>query len=107
MKVMIQRIIDEIAASGTFLLTTHESPDGDAVGSTLALACYLKRLGKDVTVYMCDPLPELYAFLPLAEEVVHAIPPRTFDVCFVLDIGEFRRAGTEMENFQGIGKFIN
>jgi phosphoesterase RecJ-like protein len=107
MKVMIQRIIDEVAASGTFLLTTHESPDGDAVGSTLALACYLKRLGKDVTVYMCDPLPELYAFLPLAEEVVHAIPPRTFDVCFVLDVGEFCRAGAELEKLRGSTKFIN
>lgn len=107
MKVMIQRIIDEIAVSDSFLLTTHESPDGDAVGSTLALACYLKRLGKDVTVYLCDPLPELYAFLPLAEEVVHAIPPRTFDVCFVLDVGEFRRAGAELESFRGVGKYVN
>ncbi len=107
MKVMIQRIIDEIAVSDSFLLTTHESPDGDAVGSTLALASYLRRLGKDVTVYMCDPLPELYAFLPLAEEVVQAIPSRTFDVCFVLDVGEFCRAGAELEKFQGIAKFVN
>lgn len=104
---MIDRIVAEIAAHGSFLVTTHESPDGDAVGSSLALGSYLRRLGKEVTIYLRDPLPDLYAFLPLADQVVHAIPDRPFDVCFVLDVGEFRRAGEELMNFQGVGKFIN
>jgi phosphoesterase RecJ-like protein len=107
MKVTIERIVNEIAAAGSVLLTAHESPDGDAVGSALAMACVLKRLGKDVTIYFCDPLPELYAFLPLADEAVTAIPPRHFDLCIVLDVGEFRRAGAELVNFKGIGKYIN
>jgi len=107
MKVTIERIINEFDTAGSFLVTAHENPDGDAVGSALALACTLKRLGKDVTIYFCDPLPELYAFLPLAGEAVTAIPSRDFDVCVVLDVGEFRRAGDELVNFQGIGKFIN
>jgi len=104
---MINSIVQEIAANRSFLITTHESPDGDAIGSSLALACYLRQLGKDVTVYLCDSLPELYAFLPQAETVVHSIPPRTYDICFVLDVGEFRRAGKEITAFQGVGKFIN
>lgn len=104
---MIDRIVAEIAAHGSFLVTTHESPDGDAVGSSLALGSYLRRLGKEVTIYLRDPLPDLYAFLPLADQVVHTIPSRPFDVCFVLDVGEFRRAGEELMNFQGVGKFIN
>ncbi len=104
---MINRIVQEIAANRSFLITTHENPDGDAVGSSLALACYLRQLGKDVTVYFYDSLPELYAFLPLAGTVVHSIPPRPYDVCFVLDVGEFRRAGQEIATFQGVGKFIN
>ncbi|MCM2358121.1 MAG: DHH family phosphoesterase [Geobacteraceae bacterium] len=104
---MIDRIVAEIAAHDSFLVTTHESPDGDAVGSSLALGSYLRRLGKEVTIYLRDPLPDLYAFLPLADQVVHAIPARPFDVCFVLDVGEFRRAGEELMNFQGVGKFIN
>src|SRR6266702_904919 len=104
---MINSIIQEIASNRTFLITTHENPDGDAVGSSLALACYLRQLGKDGTVCLCDSLPERYAFLPQAETVVHSIPPRSYDICFVLDVGEFRRAGQEIAAFQGIGKFIN
>ncbi|KAF0221693.1 MAG: phosphoesterase RecJ domain-containing [Geobacteraceae bacterium] len=46
---MISNVIEEIAGNRTFLITTHENPDGDAVGSSLALANYLKRQGKEVT----------------------------------------------------------
>jgi bifunctional oligoribonuclease and PAP phosphatase NrnA len=104
---MIPAIVDEIRRNRTFLITTHESPDGDAVGSSLALANFLVREGKDVTVYLCDPVPDLYSFLPLADRIVNRIPDRDFDVCFVLDIGEFRRAGKELGDFRKIGKFIN
>lgn len=104
---MIDKIIAEIAANSTFLVTTHEGPDGDAVGSSLALGNYLRKLGKDVTVYFKDPVPDIYAFLPLSDSVVHAIPDRDFDVCFVLDVGEFRRAGEALAGFTRIGEFIN
>jgi len=104
---MIPAIVDEIRRNRTFLITTHEGPDGDAVGTSLALANFLLREGKDVTVYICDPLPEIYSFLPLADAVVNRIPDRDYDVCFVLDIGEFRRAGKEMGEFRRVGKFIN
>ena len=104
---MIDRIVAEIRANTSFLVTTHESPDGDAVGSSLALGTYLRKLGKDVTVFFSDPVPDLYTFLPLADSVVHAIPDRAFDICFVLDVGEFRRAGEDLANFTGVGKFIN
>jgi bifunctional oligoribonuclease and PAP phosphatase NrnA len=104
---MIERINKEIAQNRTFLITTHESPDGDAVGSTLALASYLRRMGKDVTLYYRDELPDIYAFLPLADTVLNAIPEANYDICFVLDVGELSRAGKELSAFLGIGKFIN
>ncbi|WP_041267150.1 DHH family phosphoesterase [Geotalea daltonii] len=104
---MIKRIAEEIAALNSFLITTHESPDGDAVGSSLALARYLTCLGKDVTVYLCDPVPDVYQFLPMAERVVQELPDRSFDACFVLDVGEFRRAGKAITDCRTIGKFIN
>ena len=104
---MIERINQEIAENSVFLITTHENPDGDAVGSTLALANYLSGLGKKVTVFYRDPLPELYNFLPMAEEVKNSIPAESYDICFVLDVGEFRRAGKELNGFMRVGKFIN
>lgn len=104
---MIESILREIRIHRSFLITTHENPDGDAVGSSLALAGYLKRLGKDVTVHFCDPVPELYRFLPLADSVRQDLPDQDFDVCFVLDVGEFRRAGKLVNECRRIGMFIN
>lgn len=103
----IQSIVKEIRNAGSFLLTSHESPDGDAVGSTLALASFLRRIGKDVCVHFRDPVPELYSFLPGADTVLDTIPDRDFDVSFVLDIGELRRAGEEFCGFSRFSKRIN
>ena len=106
--VMLIEILEEIKRNKTFLITTHENPDGDAVGSSLALANYLRNLGKDVTIHFCDSVPDVYAFLPLADRVLEYVPERKFDVCFVLDVGEFKRAGAHiMSSNSRIGKFIN
>lgn len=103
----IQNILHEIRVSSSFLLTSHVSPDGDAIGSSLALASFLRRIGKEVCVHYRDPVPELYAFLPGSDTVHSHIPDRDFDLAFVLDIGELRRAGEEFCSFTRVGKVIN
>lgn len=103
----IASIIETIRSNSSFLITTHEGPDGDAVGSSLALASFLLKIGKDVCVHFRDPVPELYAFLPGADTVKPHIPERHFDVAFVLDIGEFRRAGEEFCRFTNVDTLIN
>src|ERR671933_122659 len=62
-------VADAIRAHERFLITTHENPDGDALGSLLATKMALDQLGKDsVMVLHGDaPLPGEYAFMPLAE----------------------------------------
>jgi bifunctional oligoribonuclease and PAP phosphatase NrnA len=107
MTAIIPEILAEIEGNSSFLITSHEGPDADAIGSTLALANYLSALGKDVTIYLCDPVPENCAFLPMADQALHEMPERDFDVCFVLDIGEFRRAGKAITTSTRIGRFIN
>lgn len=105
---MLKKINELVESGRSFLVTTHESPDGDAIGSSLALANYLVELGKDVTVHICDPVPEIYSFLPLADKVTTTLPDRAYDVCFVLDVGEFRRAGKQVAAASGrIGVFVN
>jgi phosphoesterase RecJ-like protein len=99
--------VAEIENNATFLITSHESPDPDAVGSSLALANYLAARGKEVTVYLCDPVPDNCAFLPMASQVVSALPDRDFDVCFVLDVGEFRRAGQAITSCKRIARLVN
>jgi bifunctional oligoribonuclease and PAP phosphatase NrnA len=103
----ITQILAEIEKSATFLITSHESPDPDAVGSSLALANYLSARGKDVTVYLCDTVPENCAFLPMADLVLGELPEKEFEVCFVLDVGEFRRSGKAITGSRRIGRFIN
>ncbi|HBA89139.1 MAG TPA: DHH family phosphoesterase [Geobacter sp.] len=103
----IERIVAEIENGSSFLITSHESPDPDAVGSSLALANYLFARGKDVTVYLCDPVPDNCSFLPMADQVYAVMPERDFDVCFVLDVGEFRRAGKAVTENKRIGCFVN
>jgi len=104
---MIDDILAVIASSESFFITAHEHPDGDAVGSCLALANFLVRLGKEPTVYFCDPVPENFRFLPMADSVVYSIPDRPYDVCFVLDAGEFKRAGESVCSFGRFGKIVN
>ncbi|MGD0586581.1 MAG: DHH family phosphoesterase, partial [Oryzomonas sp.] len=89
MNEFIQDIVSVIRANSSFLVTSHEGPDGDAIGSSLALASFLRKIGKDVCVHLRDQVPELYLFLPGADSVVRHIPDRDFDMAFVLDIGEF------------------
>lgn len=103
----IQKIVEEIRNNHSFLLTSHEGPDGDAVGSTLALASLLRKIGKDVHVHFRDPIPELYGFLPGVDTVMSTIPDRDFNVAFVLDIGDLRRAGETFCSFSRIAKIIN
>ena len=103
----IQQIIEVIRSNSSFLLTTHEGPDGDAIGSSLALASFLRKIGKDVTVHYQDPVPDLYSFLPASDTVLPHIPDRHFDVAFVLDIGERKRAGVEFCGFPRVTTTVN
>lgn len=104
---MIPSILDAIERNHSFLVTTHENPDGDAIGSSLGLALFLRNSGKEVTIHFKDPVPDLYGFLPLTDQVSSTLPDRPYDVCFVLDVGEFRRAGNAVTGCRTIGSFIN
>ncbi|HOS16664.1 MAG TPA: DHHA1 domain-containing protein, partial [Bacteroidales bacterium] len=66
-----------------------------------------RRIGKDVCVHFCDPVPELYRSLPGAVDVCPHIPERDFDVAFVLDIGDVSRAGKVFCDFKRAGSTIN
>ena len=62
-------VIDAIQKSERILITSHENPDGDALGSTLGLGLGLEKLGKEVVFYNKDGVPELLTFLPGSERI--------------------------------------
>jgi bifunctional oligoribonuclease and PAP phosphatase NrnA len=90
----IDLVAEEIRAGERFLLTTHENPDGDALGSLLAMHRILEALGKDSVMFLAAkefPLPVEYRFLPL-EEVFHESPADISDrVVIFLDCGNIDR----------------
>jgi phosphoesterase RecJ-like protein len=87
-------VADELRTADRFLLTTHEGPDGDALGSLLATHNLLQQLGKDSVMFLAAkefPLPVEYRFLPL-EEVFHEPPVDVVDrVLVFLDCGNIDR----------------
>jgi phosphoesterase RecJ-like protein len=84
----------ELRARDRFLLTAHEGPDGDALGSLLGMHQLLTQLGKDSVMFLAAkefPLPIEYRFLPL-EEVFHEPPADMADRTVVfLDCGNIDR----------------
>lgn len=94
---MIGAILKTIEAGQSFLVASHEGPDGDAIASTLALTLALRSLGKDVVAYNCDGVPDSLTFLPGAATIRTTLgPSESFDVGFILDAGELRRAGADL-----------
>ena len=59
-----QQTVESLKSAQSVLLLTHENPDGDALGSILALQMVLTKLGKVATAVVTDPIPSAYQFLP-------------------------------------------
>ena len=81
----------------SFLLTTHVRPDGDGLGSMLALADTLTSLGKEVWMTVASALPPRYDFLDPTHRVTRYSPPgdeyRRAEVACVLDTGTWNQLG--------------
>jgi phosphoesterase RecJ-like protein len=107
-KKILKEIAETVRRGRSFLIASHENPEGDAIGSILALAWTLRRLGKKVTVFNPDPVPETLAFLPGAEEIVHRLPKTArFDAAFALDCGDRKRLGETFPEARRIGRLVN
>ncbi|MET0559135.1 MAG: bifunctional oligoribonuclease/PAP phosphatase NrnA [Solirubrobacterales bacterium] len=90
----LDTVAAELRSRDRFLLTAHEGPDGDALGSLLGMHHLLTALGKDSVMFLAAkefPLPIEYRFLPL-EEVFHEPPADMADRTVVfLDCGNIDR----------------
>jgi phosphoesterase RecJ-like protein len=99
---------DVLRAHHRFAVLSHVRPDGDALGSQLALALSLQLLGKDVTVWNEDGLLEKYDFLPGGARLTRPSPePQDFDVAIALDTATQNRLGTAGESVRQAKTWIN
>ena len=88
-------LVDALKNARRILLCTHINPDGDAIGSTLAVYHVLKKMGKDVTCACADPVPGKLMMLPGADVFVQpdGLEGQTFDLAFALDAADKGRIG--------------
>jgi phosphoesterase RecJ-like protein len=79
-------IIAALHSCKTILISVHKSPDGDALGSQIALMLALEKMGKTVTAHNLDPVPEIYRFLPHQARITYGpVVAGQFDAMIVLD----------------------
>jgi len=87
------KIISKIKESSKIAIMSHIMPDGDNVGSSLALYNALKKLGKDVHFILDDNIPKVYRFLKDSDKVEMPGQYEHFDAIIALDCGDANRLG--------------
>ncbi len=101
---MLEKILDLIKTNDNFVITSHVNPDGDSIGSEIALYKYLLKQGKKTKIINYSPTPDNYLFLDKGriiekyDQTLHRKPIMDAGVIFVLDTNEFSRLRT-MEDF--------
>ena len=90
----VASVADAIRSRESFIVTSHARPDGDAIGSSIALAIGLEQLGKRVTVVLHDPAPRTYQVFPEINRLTIAdrvdVPA---DAAIVLECSDITRPG--------------
>jgi phosphoesterase RecJ-like protein len=102
-------VVDALRRHDRFLVTTHENPDGDALGSLLAAKLALDAVGKDVLMYLAGeaPLPGEYQFMPLAG-LLRALPADAADrVLLAVDCANESRLGPDPESLFSAPVVVN
>ena len=99
------QIVSEILASSHIVITSHKSPDGDSVGSSLGLCHFIQKLGKQATICHPDPAPEFLLWLEDTSSILtmthnSGVIEAHFaqaDLIFCLDYNATDRVGEDMQ----------
>jgi phosphoesterase RecJ-like protein len=89
---MIERVLHEIRARQRFVVTSHARPDGDGIGSALAMGQILRVMGKTADVVMHDGVPRIYQNLPFADRVIKSDAVPANDAVILLECDSTRRS---------------
>jgi len=102
------RVAEALGTRRHVLLLNHVSPDGDCLGSTLALARALWARGQQATVGSADGVPGMYRFLPGADRVQREVPEGTgLDAVVFMECSTPERAGALAARAAGVPLWIN
>jgi bifunctional oligoribonuclease and PAP phosphatase NrnA len=97
----IARIVEAIRTRQRFVISSHSRPDGDSIGSQLAMAYALKTLGKDVVAINADQAPPpLLAFPGVSDIRIAPHADGEFDAAIIMECGDLTRTGVSgLERF--------
>lgn len=86
-------LLNQIRSRQHFLLTSHARPDGDAIGSLLAMAMLLDQLGKTAEIVVADPVPAIYRNLPQVGRIrVSTQVGSQYDALIILECDSVERS---------------
>ena len=86
----LDNILEEIKKANSIVIVTHESPDGDAIGSSLAMELALRSIGKKSDIIIPE-YPRTFNFLPNAKNVKDKSDLKKYDLAISLDCTDLRR----------------
>ncbi len=87
------KLLSLMKTNKNFLIVSHINPEGDAVGSSIALALGLKKLGKNVFILSKNHVPQILKFLPHSDLITTRVPSMNFDVLLLIDCNDMKRTG--------------
>lgn len=102
----LKDIAEIFKKEGRFFLVTHIHPDGDGIGSMLALALALEDHGKDAWCYLDDEIPRFCGWLSGAEKIRRTLPEGPDWVGVVLDCSEEKRVGQAAAFLRGLSTVV-
>ena len=86
----LDEILKEIKEAKSIVILTHESPDGDAIGSSLAMKFILEKLEKKADVII-EEYPRMFQFLPGTDEIKVDSEIKNYDLAISIDCATFKR----------------
>ena len=103
----MQKIIKAIKEAKSIIILTHLDPDGDAIGSMIAVYLALKWMGKKAEMFCRDAVPEMYEFLPGSGKVKKSVNKDKYDLAIALDCGDDKRVSNKIDLRAIAGTVIN
>src|SRR5262252_5873801 len=90
----LTRIVEAIRARQRFVISSHSRPDGDSIGSSLAMAYALRAIGKEAQVVHSDHAPgPMMQFPGVADVRIASHLDDVFDAAVILECGDLARTG--------------
>ena len=104
----LKRVMKEITSRNHFLITSHVNPEGDAIGSLIAMFSLLVKMGKKAVMVNSDGVPDYLMFMPMSDRIHQDLPSEFHpETVIVLDCPVKERVGRIADYMNGSKYVIN